>query len=256
MKKAWKYIYGPVSSWRLGRSLGIDILSGGKACNYNCIYCQLGETVKHTTERKIFVPTKEIIKELELFPKVKIDYITFSGSGEPTLARNLGAVIKAAKKIRKKPVAVLTNSLLLHKTDVRNELAQADFVMAKLDSFSEESFKSITRPEAKVKFEDVYYGILKFRKQYKKRLALQIMFIEENKNDAHKLAFIARELRPDEVQLNTPLRQCPVKALSKKEMSAIKKCFRGIKVKTVYEAKRKKVTPVSKEDTLRRRRSS
>ena len=110
-KRDFRYIYGPVSSWRLGISLGIDLLSPKrKICNFDCIYCQLGKTLKPIDKPKIYVKTKDVIEELKKLPRIKIDYITFSGRGEPTLAKNLGQVIKAVKKLNLAPVAVLTNA--------------------------------------------------------------------------------------------------------------------------------------------------
>jgi len=131
MRSDFKYIYGPVPSWRLGSSLGIDPLSkDGKVCSFDCLYCQLGETKFLTDERKKFVPGEEVIGELDSLPTLKIDYITFSGMGEPTLASNLGQMIKAIKKIRKEKIAVLTNSSLMHREDVQKDLFCADFVVA------------------------------------------------------------------------------------------------------------------------------
>ena len=104
-KQKFKYIYGPVSSWRLGRSLGVDPLSQkNKICTFDCIYCQVGRAKPSQVQRKIYVPTKDIIQEIKNLPKIKADYITFSGKGEPTLAKNLGILIKQIKKIRKAEV--------------------------------------------------------------------------------------------------------------------------------------------------------
>ena len=101
-KGKFKYIYGPVSSWRLGSSLGVDLLSGReKLCSFDCIYCQLGEIKTHTAQRRLYVPTKKVIAEIKTLPNIHVDYIAFSGRGEPTLAVNLGRTIKAIKKLRK-----------------------------------------------------------------------------------------------------------------------------------------------------------
>ena len=114
MKSAFKYIYGPVPSWRLGSSLGIDPLSQkGKVCTFGCIYCQIGETKLLTDERKTFVRIPDLIDELGSLPPLKIDYITFSGTGEPTLAANLGQMIKAIKKIRKEKRKMSSIQLIL-----------------------------------------------------------------------------------------------------------------------------------------------
>ena len=117
-------IYGPVPSWRLGRSLGIDLLSTkGKTCSFDCIYCQLGKTVHSLTERRQFVSLDELAAELEGVKDIPADYATFSGVGEPTLASNLGEAIELARSVLRLPVAVLTNSSLMTREDVCNELA-------------------------------------------------------------------------------------------------------------------------------------
>lgn len=250
-KKDFKYIYGPVPSWRLGSSLGIDLLSQeGKICNFNCIYCQLGENLNYTQERKLYVPTEEIIKELRMLPEVHIDYITFSGRGEPTLAINLGKTITAVKKLRKEPIATLTNGVLIERKDVREELSLADFVAVKLDAPSRESLEKINRPAPGIRLENILNGIKEFRKEYTGKLALQIMFIDEN---AGKLAQLAHEIHPDEVQINTPLRACPVKPLSPSSINKIKKQFEGLNIISVYDVERRKVKPISAKDTLKRR---
>jgi len=252
--KNLKYIYGPVPSWRLGSSLGIDPVSyKEKICSFDCIYCQLGKTKVFSDKRKIFVSVSEIVDELKLLPSIGIDYITFSGSAEPTLAKNLGAMIKATKKIRNEKVAVLTNSSLLDKKDVQQNLLLADFVIAKLDAVSQETFEIINSPLKTIKFNPVLKGIKNFQSIYKGKLALQIMFVEQNKKHAPEIARMAKEINPDEVQINTPLRPCRVKPLSKAELRTIKGHFNGLNSISVYEAEKKTVKPISSEDTLKRR---
>ena len=253
-KKDFKYIYGPVPSWRLGSSLGIDPISQtGKVCTFDCVYCQLGRTENFTGERKIFIPVTEVIEELDRLPQVQIDYITFSGRGEPTLAENLGRMIKAIKKIRKEKIAVLTNSSLLNRKDVQEDLLPADFVVAKLDADSQKVFDIVNKPIDAIKFDSIVEGIKDFRGIYKGKMALQIMFIDENKKYARNIAQLAKDINPDEVQINTPLRPCSVKPLSKTELMEIENYFDGLKVVSVYNAEKKKVKPISNEVTLKRR---
>ena len=256
MTEKYKYIYGPVPSWRLGSSLGIDLLSQKeKVCNFSCLYCQLGETPEYTTERKIYVPTKDVLDEIKSLPEVKIDYFTFSGRGEPTLAKNLGETIRTLKETRKEPVAILTNSSLIDKKEVRSELAEADFVALKLDAYSESSFDRINKPAPGIKFESIIEGMKKFKDEFSRKLALQIMFIDKNKNYVDELIKIVKEINPDEVQINTPLRPCKVKPLSREEITIIKEKFEILDsdIVSVYEAEHKKVKSISNEDTLRRR---
>ncbi len=250
----FKYIYGPVPSWRLGSSLGIDPISReDKICSFNCIYCQLGSGGVCSVERKIYVHEKKIIEELKSLPDVRIDYITFSGRGEPTLAANLGQAIRAVKALRKERVAVITNSSLMDREDVRRDLAPADFVIAKLDACSQELFAKINRPAETVKFDSVVEGIKKFKNVFKGKLALQVMFVGENSIHAREIARIAREINPDEVQFNTPLRPCGCRPLPKEELEAIKGFFEGMNIISVYETEKKNVRAISGNDTLRRR---
>lgn len=259
MKPAFKYIYGPVPSWRLGSSLGIDLLSQErKICNFDCVYCQLGPTSGYTAERKAYAGLKEVMEELESLPRAEIDYITFSGRGEPALAANLGEAINAVETIRKENIAVLTNASLMDRKDVREDLSQADFVVAKLDAFSRESLKEINNGASGIEFSAILEGLKKFRRDYKGRLALQMMFMDKNKGGVDKLIYLANYIKPDEIQVNTPLRPCNVKPLAEEELLGIKSDFiaacRGIEVVSVYDQRAlKDVASFSDKDTLKRR---
>jgi len=248
-------IYGPVPSWRLGKSLGLDLLSTrGKTCSFDCVYCQLGRTVHPLAQRKEFVPISRLVLELERVKGVPGEYATFSGVGEPTLASNLGQSIRIAKSVLRLPVAVLTNSSLMPIEGVRQELTWADVVVAKLDAPNEEMFHAINRPVIGYSMEEIFQGIIRFRSEFRGKLALQMMFIEANKGYASEMARIAEQLSPDEVQLNTPLRPCTVKPLSPEDINAIREAFSMFRnVLTVYEASRPEVAPLNLEETCRRR---
>ncbi|PJC47881.1 MAG: radical SAM protein [Candidatus Omnitrophica bacterium CG_4_9_14_0_2_um_filter_42_8] len=252
--KKFKYIYGPVYSWRLGRSLGVDPLSQtDKTCTFDCSYCQIGETKLFNSGRKVFISAEAIAKEIKALPKnVKIDYITFSGNGEPTLAKNLGDIIKRVRKIRKEKIAVITNSSLIGKSDVQEDLALADFVILKLDANAEDLFREINRPDPGIRFGDVVKGIKRFSEIYRGRLALQIMFVGKNKAYAKEIVKMAQKLGIKEVQINTPLRECDEKPLPKSDMDIIRRYFKGMSVNYVYWAKRKPVKAMDNEDTDRR----
>lgn len=253
-RRKYKYIYGPVASWRLGSSLGIDPLSKGeKVCTFDCVYCQIGKTKILTDKRGTFVRIGDIIEELDSLPSLEIDYMTFSGTGEPTLAENLGQMIKAIKKIRNEKIAVLTNASLMHREDVQKDLFLTDFVVAKLDASSQEVFKQVSSPLDGIEIANIIQGIKNFKSCYMGKLALQIMFIEQNKKHAKQIAQIAKEIGPDEVQINTPLRPCRVKPLTKSEMDTIKRYFGSLNTVSVYNAEKKNVKPISSDDTLRRR---
>ena len=247
-------IYGPVPSWRLGRSLGVDLVSTkAKTCSFDCIYCQLGRTVHPVAKRRQFVAIDRLRQELSSVKNIVADYLTFSGVAEPTLASNLGEAIRVAKSVLPLPVAVLTNSSLMPREDVCDDLAQADVVVAKVDAANEQMFRQINRPVVSYSFDQILRSIEHFRKGFKGKLALQMMFVAANKGHARQMADIARQLSPDEVQLNTPLRPCPIKPLTPEEMAIIEGEFNGLEVVSIYRASKPEVVPLNLEETLRRR---
>lgn len=227
---------------------------GRKVCSFDCTYCQAGRTRSLLGKRKIFIPTKNILDEIKSLPPLKIDYVTFSGAGEPTLAKNLGSIIKGIKKIGGKKIAVLTNSTLIYKKSVQKSLMAADAVIAKLDAPTRMLFGKINKPARKIKFEKTLKGLKAFRKRFKNgKFILQIMFVPQNKGHAEEIARLAREINPDQVQINTPLRHSRVGALSKNEIKKIKMFFKNINTITVYDRKLKKVKAMDKIGIAKRR---
>jgi len=251
-----KYIYGPVSSWRLGRSLGIDLISGDKHCSFDCIYCQLGNGNSQTLERKIFIPTDQIVKEFESLPKdLEYDYITFSGCGEPTLASNIFDVAGEIKKRSQKPIALLTNSTLFSDPKVRKDIEGIDLIIAKLDASNEKIFQKVNQPVGGVCLSKIIEGIKAARADYPKKVALQIMFTAKNKEDAKNIAELAKEINPEIVYLGTPVRECGEEPLSKEELEKIEVFFNPLLTKSIYSATNTKVKieSISREDVIRRR---
>jgi wyosine [tRNA(Phe)-imidazoG37] synthetase (radical SAM superfamily) len=239
-------VYGPVSSWRLGRSLGIDpICAKGKICSFDCVYCSLGRTTIKTMERRTFVPAKIVRQDLEkALKKVNADVVTFSGTGEPTLAKNLGELIEIARDVSGIPVAVLTNSSLLFRKDVRRDLVKADIVKGKLDASNDELFKRINCPHEKISLSKIIKSLEKFRKEFAGSFALEIMFVPENKQFSEEIAKIVRIIKPDEIQINTPLRPSPVRPLTPTELREVQKSFKGTNFRTVYKAEKPRVGKV------------
>jgi wyosine [tRNA(Phe)-imidazoG37] synthetase (radical SAM superfamily) len=257
-----RYLYGPVASWRLGRSLGVDILSTAeKTCSFECVYCQLGRTVNKTTERRVFVPTAAIEREIQAlapFIEETSDAITFAGMGEPTLGANLGEVVDAIRRHTKKSIAILTNAALIADPEVREELKKLDIVIAKVDAPDQAIFEVVNRPvSAEIKLDEIIAGLKQFRREYRGRLCLQLMFVAANRDSGAELARIAAEIQPDEVQLNTPLRSCDVKPLSVEAMKKIEQQFAKLKPKievvSVYEKMKPEVRVIDKGAVIRRR---
>jgi wyosine [tRNA(Phe)-imidazoG37] synthetase (radical SAM superfamily) len=201
--------YGPVNSWRLGSSLGVDLLFINSICSFKCVYCQLGRINVHTMERRVYVPTEKVMADLRASDWRSADVITLSGNGEPTLAANLGEVIHEIKNFTDKPVIVLTSAATLNDEAVRRELSEADKVFCKLDAASERMFRLVNRPVSGVTLESVIAGIKKLRAEYTGWLAVQTMLMPMNCGEIESLAELLSEIRPDEVQLNTPLRPVP-----------------------------------------------
>jgi wyosine [tRNA(Phe)-imidazoG37] synthetase (radical SAM superfamily) len=248
-----KTIYGPVPSWRFGRSLGVDpICSMGKICSFDCAYCQLGKTKNKTMERKEYVEYARVCEDLAEVDKGTTEVITFSGTGEPTLNSKLGDMIQFARKFGF-PLVVLTNSSLLHLKEVRKALCKADIVAAKLDAPGERLFQKINRPIEGISFETILEGLGDFRKEFKGKLALQMMFIRDNRESAAEMAELARELKPDEVQIDTPLRHSQVPPLSKGEINQIEDSFHGLPSISVYKKTRPHVVPLDIHETAARR---
>ena len=206
-----KYIFGPVPSRRLGRSLGVDLVPY-KTCTFDCVYCDLGRTIHKTVSRQSYVPPEEIQGELELYLSVldkKPDYITLSGSGEPTLNTDIGETIRRIKEITSTPIAVLTNSSLLSLNEVRMDLSEADVVLPSLDAITPASFEYINRPHQSLKIEEIISGLIQFRKEYRGQIWLEVVFcrgINDDKEEIERLKGVIERIQPDRVQLNTPVR--------------------------------------------------
>jgi wyosine [tRNA(Phe)-imidazoG37] synthetase (radical SAM superfamily) len=248
-------VYGPVPSWRLGRSLGIDpVSSPHKTCSFDCIYCQLGLTKHPLCERRVFVSPQALRSELAEIKGLEIDFVTFSGMAEPTLAANLEALVAGVKEtLPGLPLAILTNSSLMPRPDVRRDLSLFDVVVPKIDAPNQELFAEINRPFIGYTLSEILRGIRRFREEAPSKVALQMMLIKANQDKAREMAEIARGLQPDEVQLNTPLRPSPVPALSPSDMEEIEDAFEGLNVVNVYRSERPQVTPLNEEETRRRR---
>ncbi len=205
-----RYTYGPVPSRRLGLSLGIDIVPH-KHCSYDCIYCQLGKTTNKTTLRKEYTPTHEILHEIKdmLNKDHQIDFLTFSGCGEPTLHKDIGYLIDELKKLTNIPVAVLTNGSLLHLQEVRNDLKNADVVIPTLCTADKDTFQKIHRGHASVDIEKVIDGYVRFREMYHGQLWLELMLmrdINDSPEQINNLMKVIDKIHPDKIHLNTVVR--------------------------------------------------
>ena len=231
--KSFRYLYGPVPSRRLGRSLGIDLVPH-KICTYDCIYCQIGDTTEKTLARKEYVPVREIIEEVGRFLKEgapSVDHLSLSGSGEPTLHSQIRSVIEGIRAITSIPVAVITNGSLLCEEEVRQDLLRADIVLPSLDAVSSDVFMRINRPLPGFSVEKVIEGLVEFRKVYKGQIWLEILFckgINDGKEELMRMKKVVDRIQPDLIHLNTVVRPPSEKSavpLGQKEMEEIRAFF-------------------------------
>ncbi len=205
-----KTIYGPIPSRRLGKSLGVDP-TPLKTCNWNCVYCQLGRTSPLVNERAEYAPAAEIIAELQAalasHQPGEIDFISFVGSGEPTLHSQLGWMIRQAKRITTIPIAVITNGSLLYLPEVRTDLLPTDVIMPTLTAGSAALYQRINRPHPELTFDRLIGGLEALRAEYAGNLWLEVMLIKGLNDDdvaLHELAALVQRIRPDQLHLTLP----------------------------------------------------
>jgi len=204
------YLFGPVPSRRLGLSLGVDIVPL-KTCTLDCIYCQLAETNEKTVIREEYVTVEPVLNQLKerLSNGLQADFVTFSGSGEPTLNSSLGELIDRIKEITNIPVGILTNGTLLYLPEVREDCAKADVVLPSLDAADEQTFQKINRPHPDISFKNLVFGLCAFRKEFAGRIWLEVFLLEginTSPEQIEKIADIIKKICPDKIQLNTAVR--------------------------------------------------
>lgn len=226
----YKYLFGPVPSRRLGMSLGIDLVPK-KVCALNCVYCEVGETTKLTTDRMEYIKYDKIISELQQFmsSRPKIDYITFSGSGEPTLNSRIGEVLAYVKQnYPDVKTAILTCGALLSSPQLRTEILEADVILPSLDAATQAIFNKINRPNPNLSIDTYIKGLIDFRKEYKGQIWLEVFLLRGYNDTPEELDLIKEailKIEPDIVQLNTLDRPGTVEgliAMTKNELQKIK----------------------------------
>ena len=218
MNPATTHIFGPVPSRRLGLSLGIDLVPF-KTCTLDCIYCELGKTATPVTERAEYVPYLQLEKEIKEFFALasqtssetapKLDYITLSGSGEPTLNKALPRIIKLLRKMTKTPIALLTNGTLFNDPEVRKEAAAVDVILPSLDVVSADLFTILNRPAPGLNLKKIIEGLIALRHEYRGQIWLEILFcrgLNDSPREISRLIETVSAIKPDKIQLNTVVR--------------------------------------------------
>lgn len=207
------YTFGPVPSRRLGKSLGINNIPV-KVCSYACVYCQVGRTTRMVVERDQFYEPEDIVREAEErlhkagSRSERVDYLTFVPDGEPTLDINLGREISKLKGLGI-PIGVITNSTLLWREDVREELALADWVSLKVDCLRHEVWRKLNRPHKRLSLPSILEGMRDFARPFAGKLVTETMLVEgvnDSESGLQEIADFIRSLHPSRAYLSVPTR--------------------------------------------------
>nr|NJM01404.1 radical SAM protein [Desulfobacula sp.] len=253
----YQYLFGPVPSRRLGMSLGVD-LSPKKICSLDCVYCEVGKTTRLTLERKEYVPLDRVKEELTHYFKNSPDpdYITLSGSGEPTLNTCIKDVLQFIKQNKPQiPTAVLTNGTLFYDKAVRDALMDADLVLPSLDSATDEGFKKINRPPESLKIDPYIQGLVDFRRAFTGRIWLEIFILPGYNDTEQELTALKKALvkiRPDSIQLNTLDRPGTLEGLkgaTRKELERIREFWGMDRIEIIAAFPQRKNIRAYREDT-------
>ncbi|MBN2642555.1 MAG: radical SAM protein [Victivallales bacterium] len=231
--KILRHVFGPVPSRRLGHSLGVDLVPY-KVCSFDCIYCQLGSTTLKTIERKEYVPMDELIEDvkLKLSEKHVIDYITLSGSGEPTLYSRIAELTQAIKNITDIPVALITNGSMLWDAEVRRDLRNLDLVIPSLDAGNSQLFSEVNRPYPELDFDMVVEGLKIFSREFKGRIWLEVFLLEgfsDLEQTVEEIAGLIDDIKLEKIQLNTvarPVCEKSARPVSRERLLMLTKLFR------------------------------
>jgi wyosine [tRNA(Phe)-imidazoG37] synthetase (radical SAM superfamily) len=229
----YKYLFGPVPSRRLGVSLGVDLVPH-KVCNLDCVYCEIGHTTKLTNDRMNYIPSEKVTEELDHYiaNNPELDYVTFSGAGEPTLNQGIGKIVKHLKtNYPDYNIALITNSILFSNPEVRKEILDVDLILPSLDAASYEVFEKINRPQKNINYDEVINGLIDLRKEFAGEIWLEFFLIEginDGDEELSKMKEIVTKINPDILQLNSldrPGTESWVKPMPKEKMEGIKAFF-------------------------------
>ena len=256
MSNTYQYLFGPVPSRRLGRSLGVDLIPF-KTCTMDCIYCQLGETPCAVSDRGDYVPMQEVLAELEQWKKTdgRADHITLAGSGEPTLHLHFGDVFRWVKEHAGIPSVLLSNGSLMHDPDVRRDAALADKVKVTLSAWDEASFQQIHRPAQGVTFDLLVKGERAFREGYTGELSVEVFIVDgvnSHVSQVRQIAEVVRSINPDRIDINTAVRPpavAGVTASSEDHLLALAELF-GEKASVTASFKKQGFAPMEVSDEI------
>ena len=248
MSKSYTYLFGPVPSRRLGRSLGVDLIPF-KTCTMNCRFCQLGDSERALSERAEYVPMDDVLAELSYWLKDdgEAEHITLAGSGEPTLHTRFNEVFRWAKEQTSITSVLLSNGSLFYLPEVRAGAAQADKVKVTLSAWDEVSFQQLHRPAPGVTFKQLVAGERAFRKEYHGELSVEVFIaggINSSISNAQKIAKIVDSINPDRIDLNTAVRppaDSGIQAVSPDQLTELASLF-GPKAAATASFKKQHIT--------------
>jgi len=253
---SYKYLFGPVPSRRLGISLGIDLVPH-KVCSLNCVYCEVGRSTNLTNIRKEYILADEVIKELKDFlsGKPQLDYLTFSGAGEPTLNSGIGRVIKFLRKdFPEYKIALLTNGTLFSNEQVREEILSIDLLLPSLDAASEKVFQMINRPAESITAAQIIDGLKKLQREFSGKMWLEIFFIPGLNDTVEELTLLKKavlQINPDRVQLNSldrPGTEVWVEHTTQDRLKQISDFFKPLPVEIIAKPQSAKIIKGFKKD--------
>jgi len=242
------HVFGPVPSRRLGASLGIDLVPY-KTCSFDCVYCQLGRTTCLTVERRAYIDAADVLSELEDFisKNEAPDYLTLSGSGEPTLNSSFGEVIRGIKNFSQVPIAVLTNTSLLWRKEVQTDIVGSDLVVPSLDAGSQLVFELVNRPHSSLTLDRVVDGLRDFSTSFEGDIWLEVMLVSGMNDGEDELELISdaiSEIDPQKVQLNTVIRppsESYARPISEDKIGEISRML-GAEIIADYKSRRRGVS--------------
>lgn len=224
--------FGPITSRRLGKSLGINNIPAPKTCSYSCIYCQVGATHNQSATRRSYYDPEFIFKDVQQYIELlnendKPDYLTFVANGEPTLDINIGRSIALLKTLNI-PVAVITNASLLSEASVREDIKEADWVSVKIDAGNNVLWRAINKPVVSLDFEQVISGVMKFAEMFKGNLMTETMlvrFVNDTTGIFQQIAGIVAKIQPETAYLSVPTRPPALQLVQKPDEQAIIEAF-------------------------------
>lgn len=244
MKNNAPLTFGPIHSRRFGISLGIDLSPNQKQCNFDCLYCEL-EPAKTMDKQLNSIGVEEYIKAVknELEKHKKIDVITITANGEPTMYPYLDNLIDALKQIKNdSKLMILSNSATINKKTTYEPLLKLDVVKLSLDCATKECFKKLDRLDSSIDYQDIIDGIIHFSKTYKGDLILEVLFVDtlNNKDDEIEAIYkILQQINPKRIDIGTIDRPpaYDVKAISYEELQSIASKFIGQNVAIAHRSK-------------------